>query len=182
MLMRRSIMDRTVAIFLRGTRLEERQIEESKLRAEGIEQIAQAETPGFANSPVATREWNVPKMRAALKSGEIGHQKFAAPNLAVGAEARSIKGHADHFVGDPILGHATRDVRVMVLDADLLNIRHLQRQLGAEILRMQIVGDGAWARCGRAASCAPAFRGRRPAFRSFPDRRCAGSGRRNGPW
>ena len=130
-----------MAIFLGGDAAQERQIDRIDLRAVRIEQIAEAEPPRFANGPVAARQRNITKMGATLESGEIGHQKFPAPDLAVRAEPGSVECDADDFVGDPVLGHATRDVRVMMLDADLWKIRHLQRELGAQILRMQIVSD-----------------------------------------
>jgi len=81
-------------------------------------------------------------MRAALESGKIRDQKFAAPDLAVRAVSGSVECHADRLALDPVFGHAARDMRVMVLDADLPAISHLQRELGAQVLRMQIVSHG----------------------------------------
>ena len=60
----------------------------------------------------------------ALKIGETGDKKFAAPNGPVGAGARAIEGDTKHTrVGRKLarsdsLGHHARDVRMMVLDFD----------------------------------------------------------------
>src|SRR5690349_19494465 len=79
-------------------------------------------------------------MRTSLKSGEISNQEFTAPDLAVGAETGAIEGDADHFAIQSVLGHATGDVRVMMLYADLALNRQIERELGAEIRGMQVVG------------------------------------------
>ena len=104
---------------------EKRQIERINLAPEGIEQVAQAEPPRFANGPVATRQRNIAEVTTALETSEIGDQKFAAPYLSVAAKSSSIERHANHFVRDPVLGHAACDMGVMMLDADVLNVRHL---------------------------------------------------------
>ena len=60
----------------------------------------------------------------ALKIGEAGDKKFAAPNGPVGAGARAIEGDTQNArighkppCGDG-LGHHAHDVRMMVLDFD----------------------------------------------------------------
>ena len=63
-------------------------------------------------------------MRGALKIGEAGDKKFAAPNSPVGAGARAIKGDAEHMRvrrklarSDGFCYHA-RDMRMMMLNLD----------------------------------------------------------------
>ena len=125
---------------LGGHALPQRQIERIEPRAECVEQVAQPQAPRLAHGSVASGQRDVAKMRAPLEAGKIRHQEFPAPDLAVGAEAGSIERHADHLIGDSVLGHAACDVGVMVLHADLFDARHVERQLGAEVHGVKIVG------------------------------------------
>jgi len=75
-------------------------------------------------------------MRPALEADEVGDEKFASPDFAVGAIAGSVKGHADDLAGEMVLRHATGDVRVMVLHADFRFQRQSQRETRAHVLWM----------------------------------------------
>ena len=96
----------------------------------------------MAHRRIATRQRHVAQVRAPFESAVVRHQELPAPDLAVGPVAGAIQRHADYFPAQSILGHATGDVRVMVLHADLLQVRHAQRVLRAQVPRMQIVRHG----------------------------------------
>ena len=55
------------------------------------------------------------QMRDALKIGETGDKKFAAPYGAIGAGARAVEGDAADCVGQPVLGHDRHNVGMVML-------------------------------------------------------------------
>ena len=82
-------------------------------------------------------------MRDAFGCEKICDEEFAAPHAPVRAEAQPVHRDADHFAFDSIIGHAARDVRVMMLDADfgLAVVAEREGVFGREIFRVQVVGD-----------------------------------------
>ncbi len=115
---------------------------EGNAAIEGIEQIAAGHAPGLSNAGISARQQNRTQPGIAVEAGVAGGKKFAAPDGSIGAEAGAIPGHADDASFELVLGHATGDVGVMMLNADGPEIRLLERELGAEIAGVQIVGDG----------------------------------------
>ena len=78
---------------------------------------------------------------AALEAGQVGEQELPAPDGAVGAEAGAVERHPDHRALLAVVGQAGRDVRVVVLDAGQVHAVELQRVLGGQVLRVQVVRD-----------------------------------------
>jgi len=74
--------------------------------------------PGLADGLFATWHGNVAQMSRPLIPHIIADQEFTTPNCTIGAVAGTVKRHADHWLRQPMLRHAARHVRVMVLDAD----------------------------------------------------------------
>ena len=99
---------------------------------------------GIAHGCGAARQRPGAQVRGALKIGEAGDKKLAAPNGSVGAGARAIEGDAQNArVGRKLvrgdgLGHHARDVRMMVLDFDKRQIA-LPRLLAGPLTR-QVAG------------------------------------------
>jgi hypothetical protein len=58
---------------------------------EDIGQIADSGAPWLPDRLIPAREWYVPEVSPALATGEVGHQKLAAPDLAV----QSVRWEAD---------------------------------------------------------------------------------------
>ncbi len=83
-------------------------------------------------------------MRSPLEAAEVGDQKFTSPDFAVSTVAGAIERDPDDFAGEMVLRHAACDVCMMMLHADLRLQRKPLRELGAHVLGMQIVSDGAW--------------------------------------
>ena len=84
-------------------------------------------------------------MSGARVGRVIGHQELPAPNRSVRPPSGAIPGHANHRLAKPVFGHATRDVRVMVLDRDqsqTVASRPLPRVMRARVVRMEIANDG----------------------------------------
>jgi hypothetical protein len=84
-------------------------------------------------------------MAAAFEGGEVGHQELTAPDRAVGAVAGPVEGHPDHRAARPVvspavIGQAGGDVRVMVLDPEQVHVGQVERVLGGQVLRMQVMG------------------------------------------
>src|SRR5579864_1343907 len=78
-------------------------------------------------------------MRGTLETFVSSDQNFPTPNFSVGAIAGSIEGKADDVALEMVLGHATRDVRMVMLHAYQGLACLLQRPLGREVIRVQIV-------------------------------------------
>src|SRR5690242_10402455 len=79
-------------------------------------------------------------MSPALEALEIGDQKFPTPDLPVDAKSSAIECDTDHLIAQVVLGHAACDMGMMMLHADLLKVRNVERELCTEIHRVQIVG------------------------------------------
>src|ERR1700678_1781730 len=78
-------------------------------------------------------------MRPSLEPRKISHKELTAPNLPISPKPRPIECHADYLVAQVVLRHATANVRMMMLHANLpLNIRS-KRHLGTHIAWMQII-------------------------------------------
>ena len=85
---------------------------------------------------------DVVEVRDAFGLDEIRDEELAAPHAAVRAEAEPVHRHADDFALYPVVGHAARDVRVVVLYADTLEfLIERERVLRREVFGMQIVRD-----------------------------------------
>ena len=108
-----------------------------------VDQVAQRRAPRLAHGRVAARQRDVAQVAAPLAAPIAGHQKLAAPDGPIGAVSGAVERHSDDFAREAILGHAGGDVRVMVLHAEFRHPNHPQRVLGAEIVRMEVIGHGA---------------------------------------
>ena len=85
-----------------------------------------------SSTPCARADGRLHRRRAAGRSANARgarsrrnrDQKFAAPDLAIGAISGAIERYADHLVREMVLRHATGDVRMVMLHADL--VLHLE--------------------------------------------------------
>ena len=93
----------------------------------------------IAASPPGSRTGH----RCATRSnaGQVAAQDLPAPHRAVGAVARAVEDRADRRPGLAVLGQARREVRVVVLHADELDVLALERVGGREVVRVQVVRD-----------------------------------------
>ncbi len=113
-----------------------------ELIAKRAVKVNRGHPPRLANRFRAARHRHVGQMRDAPGSRIIGDEELAAPEPAILAESESVHCHADDFAIETVVRHATRDVRVMMLDADLKHdSSQRQRVFRREIFGMQIVSD-----------------------------------------
>ena len=71
---------------------------------------------------------------------EVGDEELAAPQRAVGPVAEPVEREPEHRFGAAVLHHARRDVRVVMLHPHGGQVE-VERELGREVLRMEVVGD-----------------------------------------
>src|ERR1700722_17463412 len=90
------------------------------LIAKSIPQVAARHAPRLSDRGVAPGQQYIPKMSAPGEAGEIRNQKFASPNSAVGPKSSAVQGHPQNLAAQVIFRHATRDVRMVMLHADLV--------------------------------------------------------------
>src|SRR5258705_6188948 len=83
-------------------------------------------------------------MGPSFEVGEICHQEFSAPDVAVSSISGAIEGNSDDFSAEVVLSHATCDMSVMMLNTDLSFDFRLKGETGAHVVRVQIVRDRAW--------------------------------------
>src|SRR5579862_358806 len=111
----------------------------ASLPGERIPQVAECHAPWMTDGRIPARHRHIPQVSMSLKSGEIGNQEFASPDLAIRPEAGTIEGHADHFPGQMIFSHATGDVRMMMLHADLTFQVEAKSETGTHVVGMEVV-------------------------------------------
>ena len=92
-------------------------------------------------SPVAAWHPHRAAGADALEAAEIADQQLAAPDRAVGAVAGAVEDRADRRAGLAVLGQSRGQVRVVMLHADQLDALALERVLGRQVVRVQVVGD-----------------------------------------
>src|ERR1017187_4720762 len=80
--------------------------------------MAKGHAPRLADSGFPAGHGDVVEMGETLKMVEAAAEHFPAPDAAVGAVAGAVEGDADGLGLDGVLGHAARDVSVMMLDGD----------------------------------------------------------------
>ena len=82
-------------------------------------------------------------MPAADEPGQVRDQELAAPERAVGAEPGPVERHPDDRPVLAVVGQAGGDVRVVVLHPDQSAgaVGELERVLGGQVLRVQVVRD-----------------------------------------
>lgn len=112
--------------------------------AKGVAQIAERHAPRLAYGCIPTGKQYIAQVSTAGEAGKIRHQEFATPDLAVRAISRSIHGDTQHLSAQLVLGHATRDVRMVMLDADFALNGCRQGHARAHVTGVQIVGHGTW--------------------------------------
>ena len=83
-----------------------------------VREMSQCHAPGLADRLFAARHADAAEMSRAAKPAVIADQEFAAPDGPVGAEAGAVERHADDRLVQSMLGHATRHVRMVMLDGE----------------------------------------------------------------
>ena len=79
-------------------------------------------------------------MGETLEAREVAAEELTAPERPVRAVAGAVEDERERGLGAAALGEACSRVRVVVLDADELRVL-FERPLGAEVLRVEVVGD-----------------------------------------
>src|SRR5208337_3103274 len=102
-------------------------------------QVTHRHAPRLGDGRRAARHGDVIEMRHTLEISISCKQDFPAPNCAVGSVARAVQGDADHLSIQVVLGHATRDVGVVMLHPNALNAVLTQRPARREVIGMQVV-------------------------------------------
>ena len=83
-------------------------------------------------------------MRCALEIQVVRQQDFAAPNAPIRPISSAIQCESDDASFEMIFGHATGDMRMMVLHADRPYSWLFPRPARREVIRMQVVGHNTW--------------------------------------
>ena len=119
--------------------------------AERLAQPGKRTAPGSPHCAVAAGKRHILQMAAAFEIPEIANEEFASPYLAVRPIPCAIERHPNNPAFDSVgfysvgfysvFCHATRYVRVVVLDADGRQTGLAKRKPRAQIVRMQIVRD-----------------------------------------
>jgi len=81
-------------------------------------------------------------MTAAPEFEEIADEEFSSPYPAVCSVAGTVERHPDYRAVDSVVGHATCDVRMVMLNSDCAQPRLEKRVAGAQIARVQVVSHG----------------------------------------
>ena len=132
--------------------LHEGQIEAQKVVAERAVKVDGGHSPRLADGLRAAGHRHVIEVRDAFGLDEIRDEELAAPQTPVRAKAEPVHRHADDLALDAVVGHAARDVRVVVLDADLLKfIVERERVLRREVFGVEVVRDHVGAAVERGA-------------------------------
>src|SRR5271166_5092961 len=80
--------------------------------------MCECHAPWLADCGIAARHGDVIQMGEAIEPVEMCDEYFPTPDAAVDAVAGAVERESDHRTFDGVLGHAGRDVRVMMLDGD----------------------------------------------------------------
>ena len=80
-------------------------------------------------------------MSGALEAVRVTHEQLPSPHRPVGAVAGPVEDHADRLTGLAVLRQARGEMGVMVLHPDGLDTLPLERVLGREIFRVEVVRD-----------------------------------------
>jgi hypothetical protein len=78
-----------------------------------------------------------------LETLQVGNEEFSSPEHAVDPEAKSIEGHAEHWLGPTVLGEAGGHVSMVVLDCPRLDVE-IESELRGEVFRVQVMDDDVW--------------------------------------
>ena len=89
----------------------------------------------------SARERQLLEMRHAPVPEQIADEELAAPQAPIVAVAQTVHAHADRRPPAPVLHQASGDVRMVVLHGDLLLLRQRPRELGRQVLGVQVVAD-----------------------------------------
>jgi hypothetical protein len=116
-------------------------------------QRAGGHAPRFARGAVAAGQGQRGQMAQARPARAVEPEQLAAPWRAVRAQSDAVQRQPDHRAFDAVFGDHGGDVRVVVLHADGGHVQrggHLDRQPGAEEIRVQVMSDGLHGRACRA--------------------------------
>ena len=96
-------------------------------------------------------------MGRAAESAIIADKELAAPDRPIGAEAGTVEGDTDHGLFEPVIRHATGDVRLMMLHCQsrrrvgpfaaiasgrVVGMQVVDKQLRTKLEQPLIVGNG----------------------------------------
>ena len=112
-----------------------------RCRAERCCQPRRRHSPRLTDGGRAAGHPHRPQPAGALVAAQVADQQLPTPHGAVGTEAGSVEDRPDRRRGDTVLGQASGEMGVVVLDPDELHLVELQRVLGRQVVGMQIVRD-----------------------------------------
>src|SRR5947207_3032746 len=92
--------------------------------------------PGLAHGRIAAWELKVAEVSVPVEAAVPGDEKLAAPDLPVRAVAGAIERDADDVAIEAVLGHAARDMRVVMLHGAALDAVETQRPFRALVQRV----------------------------------------------
>jgi len=106
--------------------------------------VGQRHAPRLADGLVAARQADVAQVGRPAKVLVIADQELAAPDRPIGAVAGAVERDPEDRPGQPVLGHATGHVRMVVLHGkqlDALPGRALPGVARRGVVRVQVVGQ-----------------------------------------
>ncbi len=125
-----------------GRRVPARQIDLPVFRPKRIVQMRSRHAPALFCRAVSPGQRHITQMSAPFEPGVVANQKLAAPDPAVRPEPGAVECHADDLFPQAVLRHATRDVRMVMLNGEL-RFRPAHRPPRAQIVGMKIVRNQA---------------------------------------
>ena len=109
--------------------------------AEHLAEVSQRHAPGLADGggPAGHGHWS--QVGEALVAAGVAHQDLPAPEGAVGAPAHPVEHHADGWTAEARVGETGRQVGVVVLDPEPRPEIGAGRELGRQVLGVEIVNQ-----------------------------------------
>ena len=118
-----------------------------ELVVHGVREPRRRHPPGLLNRTIAAGQADGHQHAGTLESREVAGEELAAPHGRVLAVAGAVEDHTQGRTRLAVLSKARREVRVVVLDADELQlgivVRPLHRVPRREVVRVEVVRDDA---------------------------------------
>src|SRR6185503_13026835 len=97
-------------------------------------EVTQGHAPGLADCCVSAGHGDVFEVCCTFEGLKIRNQHLSAPNIAVGAIPGAVKSYPNDITSQMIFCHATGDVGMVMLYADLFHIPLSQSPLGRKVV------------------------------------------------
>ncbi len=106
-----------------------------------MKEVSDCHSPRFSNGLRSSGHRHIFEVSCPPETEEISDHDLSAPNLTIRSIACPIERDTNHRARQMVLGHATGDMGVVVLDGNGLHVFLLQSPLGRKVAGMKIVGD-----------------------------------------